>query len=130
MSKLGCPCGATIRNTSDNLPYKAFFQVDMEREEIFSNIENIVSNYSKHLAENGPGAWSKTHGYPTNIGVREQLLVTDHIDFSVIGRSRTLYECEVCGRIAVEMSENSFIFYHPDNEQVNRPFDRSAKATS
>lgn len=130
MSKLGCRCGHTIVDQTDNIPYKAFIRthedteqpIDLLTELLAQFVEArehgterdvLISFFKSHwrMQEAGAASWAErriANGLPDML-------------FSLIWpfwnkHDRDIYECESCGRLWVQVEGNHFAPYLPETE--------------
>ena len=79
--KIGCPCGATIRDQTDNLPHKAHLIPDQEWFPTFDAIDGVIDDV---IAK-------RTNGDAAYIAIRR-----------ILGdAARHVYQCRICGRLFV-----------------------------
>lgn len=122
MSKLGCPCGHTISDTTDSLPYKGDVLPDEHHIEFFEVADQIAS-YIQAARTGATSAWLKEQGFAKpyiDLKLSDADIVNDLIHTRFLRLIRSIYECEACGRIHIETSNaNRFRSYAPDNGAVN-----------
>ena len=69
MSKLGCICGHTIVDQTDNIPYKAYFIRDQDQESV-SGYADAVAAFIDAIGKGKRDQWIKeyfTEIYPIDI---------------------------------------------------------------
>ena len=115
MSKLTCTCGHVIIDQKENLPYKGEYIADQDYEEIFEEFfpflsELIVAREQGKINEFLERKF--TDLYPKDLEL--QSIISDA--FPLTKYERTMYECEVCGRLWVEteIHSNNFVSYLPE----------------
>lgn len=123
MSKLACPCGNTIRDNTDSLPYKASLLKDTLCESFSDWLVSELHSYVTAAEQGSIRAWLLSRGYPEDY-ISLQLghgdVLHDHLHSEFLGLRRTAYECSVCGRLHVETREaNVFVAYSPDSNRYN-----------
>ena len=120
MSKLRCFCGHVIVDQTDALPYKAIFIAD-ENDEEFS--QSTLSAIEKIVIAWKQGKLSELFGekfaevYPKDSELRSFL--NDVLAVGYSEYSRTIYECEWCGRIWLQSRDRDeeFFPYLPEKEE-------------
>jgi hypothetical protein len=131
MSKLGCVCGHTIRDQTDFLPYKARILADEDTEkptEILSTalvdcldaqregrlrafLIDFMVRYDGDTPETAT-SWVDHIVHLDNLrDVFEHMLVPFWHNYD-----RTIYECERCGRLWVELPNGKFVSYTPETD--------------
>lgn len=123
MSQLGCPCGHTISDTTDNLPDKGDILPDTHQEQFFCGVADELAGYIEAVREGRTEAWLKKTGY-LRLGLGDSDIVHDWMAGRFLNLKRTIYECEACGRILIETGEKKgdallFQSYSPDNGKFN-----------
>jgi len=104
--KIGCYCGATIFNQTDDLPQKGHLIPDQEWFATFDAMDDEV------IAPLVDGTIDKEKAF--NLSRR------------VISRgSRLMYQCKVCGRLFVEDSQRELHCYLPKDETTSKEILRS-----
>jgi hypothetical protein len=117
MSKLGCPCGHEISDTTDNLPYKGMVIADQDAEEFFDILAESVNTFAAAVAAGRREEWIQTRlggTYPA--GMRDSDVLHDAVIGFFLGRILDIYECEQCGRVLLQRSpaDPRFFTYTPD----------------
>ena len=115
MSKLTCICGHVIIDQKENLPYKGEYIADQDYEQLFEEFfpflsELIVAREQGRINEFLERKF--TDLYPKDLEL--QSIISDA--FPLTKYERTMYECEVCGRLWVEteVHSNNFVSYLPE----------------
>lgn len=128
MSKLGCTCGQTIPDQTDNLPYKGHILPDLYHDEFFDWVADQTQSYIGAAREGRTGAWLTARGYSQDyidLKLSDGEVLHDLIHTRFLRFKRDVYECSGCGRLHVETQEIShFIGYAPDNRKVNAVLNR------
>src|SRR5215471_18980234 len=122
MSKLGCPCGHTIVDQTDDLPYKGRIVVDQLDHTFGETVSTEAVLFAQALAEGQLDAWIRRHflpGFPKDVEpstIFYLFLSRLENDCSV-----QIYECEECGRLLVQKEHGSdqFIGYQPDDDRYH-----------
>ena len=122
MSKLGCACGNTIPDQTDNLPYKGHILPDVHHHAFFEWIAQEAQSYVTAVREGQTNAWLLrrfTRSY-VDLKLSDADVLNDHICAKFLEFKRDMYECDHCGRIHVEThKDNLFVSYAPDNQKTN-----------
>ncbi len=127
MSKLRCPCGHTIVDQRDNIPYKASYRKDKDLESYMS-VADEIADFQKAIETGEREEWIKKYFSEDYLGIHPSNLevIRDVIsgwDFQYRGE---MFQCEKCGRIAIEKdNSNVFSFFKPDDNDSNGIFDIS-----
>lgn len=119
MGKLGCKCGHVIVDQTDNLEYKGYVLPDTYVDDVS---ENLTNNIDSLLEANKNGKrleWIKKNfdvpPYPTDL--KDSSMIHDLLN--VIDTTQDIFECENCGRIAIQVGQtNEFKFFTPDSEDT------------
>jgi len=132
MSSLWCKCGNRIADTTDFLPYKAHIRADEDTEK---PIELLVDSLERFWEAREHGQqddflrhWDLSRGEDATTAewdveyYRDKPLasVLYHLIYSVWNQyERTIYECDECGRLWVELEpreSNHYAPYLPETE--------------
>jgi hypothetical protein len=121
MGKLKCKCGHIIVDQTDNLSYKGYILPDNELDNFFSFFEETIDKFSNAIKTNSRIEWIKQNfsfpPYPTNLN--DSSMIHDLLSGRLIDKVQDIFECENCGRIAIETGQkNNFKFYAPDDENT------------
>jgi hypothetical protein len=119
MSKLKCLCGHTIVDQANNLRYKADFLPDQNREDFWTDIVNIIKDFNDAKEKGEKENWMKENFTvpPYPIDLPDQEMIWDLIHNSFVDKTRTMFQCETCGRILIqEKGSERFITFKPDND--------------
>lgn len=98
-----CVCGNVIRDTTDNLPYKANYTTDREWEVFY----NAVDDYIRKTIEKSGDL----------IEVKKEALMNDDYPPQEI---RSMYQCQECGRLHVEDKKFGLVSFKPEGRPVNK----------
>lgn len=118
MGKLACICGSTIVDQSNNLPYKGYIIPDTELDSTSEILSNTIDSLSDATKQSKRLEWIKDKfavpPYPTDLS--DSSMVHDVISTLLIDKKQDIFECENCGRIAIQVGQtNHFKFYKPEN---------------
>jgi len=119
MSQLACLCGHTISDTTDRLPYKAYFLPDIHDEAFFVAIADAAQSFVAAVAQNDREAWLKRQGfldgYPSDLSHAD--VFGDFVTSLWLKYSRTCYECTACGRLCLQErgKSSAFVSFAPDS---------------
>lgn len=125
MSRLGCKCGHIIRDHSDGLPYKASFLKDQQKEGFTDWMVRETQSYVVAAQTGSVKTWLLERGYNEeyiNLQLSHGDIMHDHIYSKYLDLKRDLYECQNCGRLHVEISNDKFRAYFPDSGGRNEVF--------
>src|SRR5579884_2737233 len=118
MSKLGCPCGHTIRDQTDCIPYKALCYADEDTPVYFEAIEaiaDLIQERENHITEQ---SFSPPQSEQQKRKERMSLTreITRILGYYHGGHLRVVFECENCGRLRLQVNprENNFVSYLPE----------------
>ena len=119
MSKLKCKCGHIIIDQTDNLKYKGYILPDTYVDNISVNLTNNIDTLLIALEKGERLNWIKKHfevpPYPTDL--KESSMIHDLLN--VAEKTQDIFECENCGRIAIEFGQtNQFKFFSPESENT------------
>jgi hypothetical protein len=124
MSKLGCVCGHTITDQTDNIPYKAKFIRDQDFDEYSDKYTEDVASFIDAVKEGKRDEWIKMYfseTYPMNINNSSVVF-----DIVSVQRSRfegELFQCETCGRVKIQVrDENLFASFTPEDDRYKDIF--------
>ena len=123
MGKLKCICGHIIVDQTDNIPYKGYLIPDNQINNVHENISSGISELLDSKNDEERMEWIKKNffvpAYPTDM--KDFEMINDLISKHINGKTQSMFECENCGRIAIEVGQtNTFEFYKPENEAVNQ----------
>lgn len=120
MSKFVCRCGYVILDQKDYLPYKASFFLDADTNLSFERFYSYLHDLQIALnEENVRDFFEKTHGKEV---AQESFHLEDSIAMMFGGLTaffgHTMYECEQCGRIWLQIHSdvNRFIPFLPETD--------------
>lgn len=109
MSKLGCTCGHTIRDQTDNLPYKGHILKDQDIDSFFDRVTTDLAHHIREaLAGRRDGADHKSMVW--------RLIAQHYFQYRV-----HIYECEACGRLLVQPPDTGppvFASYTPEQPEA------------
>jgi hypothetical protein len=102
MSHIRCICGNDIADNRENNRYKADLIAD-EDSKIWTHLAESLAGFMKAVSAGGRLSWLKetfSSGYPKNLTDLE--VIYDTISGVTTECSRTVYECDKCGRLWVQ----------------------------
>ena len=121
MSKIGCVCGNVIRDQTDRLSYKASLLQDIHTDDYWDWLGKEIESYAEAVAKNGMREWLTERGASI-----ESLNEINHASFlqrrlasRYFRLTKSVFECEVCGRLLVEERGNQFLPFSPDSGKFN-----------
>lgn len=120
MAKLGCICGHTIRDQSDNLPYKADLIPDRKYLGLLDKLDEIISSLIEANQTGEKAAWIKSHFespfYPRDL--TDDQMVNDLFTSHYIDARKTAYQCEQCGRLWIQKGQSeTFVPFKPEDDE-------------
>ena len=110
MSKLGCRCGHVISDQTDNIPYKGCILPDVHSEDFFGWIADKLQSYVKAAKAGRTDVWLLEQGFRQeylDLNLNDGEVLHDYIDTRFVTLTRSMYECEACGRVHIETSEDN-----------------------
>jgi hypothetical protein len=117
MGKLKCKCGNIIVDQTDNLEYKGYILPDVFVDDVSLNLTNNIDSLLDAINEGKRIEWIKKHfkvpPYPTDL--KESSMIHDLMN--IADKTQDIFECENCGRIAIEIGNtNKFKFFRPESD--------------
>ncbi len=118
MSKLRCKCGHTIVDQANNLPYKGQILPDQNIDGfdgVFDKIDTLIESITNGkridwINENFDGSV-----YPTDL--KNSSMIYDLICSKFYELNRTIYQCENCQRIWIQIGETEvFAPFAPESQ--------------
>lgn len=109
MSKLWCPCGETICDQTDNLPYKGLLYADPEFLELLHRISRDIAAFIAARVAGTEHQWLRNYfGGETEMADQEMAhtIIWRHL----IRPSMTVYQCQKCGRVHIQHRGDSVWF--------------------
>lgn len=117
MAKLGCLCGNTIVDQADNLSYKGYIIPDKKFEHISGICSELIDSLGEANRLDKKKEWiNDTFGadYPT--GLADSSMASDFLFSKFLDNSQYIYQCENCGRIAIQIGDTrQYQFFLPEN---------------
>jgi hypothetical protein len=117
MSKLRCTCGHIIVDQTDNIPYKPTFIRDQDLDQ-YANYTDEIASFIDAIKKGQRSDWIKSKfsdKYPTDLpdsSVIFDVIISYNLDFE-----STIYQCEACGRIKLQVKDqNFFASFKPEDE--------------
>jgi hypothetical protein len=113
MSKVQCDCGHVIRDTGDELSYKARFLPDQNKALFLDQLSQAMAELIDLTSKGRRHEWIAKHfkkGYPNDLDTSS--FVSDYVWGHLIGNSGVMYQCENCGRILIyrDPNQNANVF--------------------
>ena len=117
--KFCCTCGHVIRDQTDRLPYKARLIPDEDEDADFSSLAGVLEAF---IMAREAGKQEEFLGssfgetYPQELDL--QSIIYDLLTNKMLLSTRSIYECENCGRIFIEKrhEEARLVSYVPEGE--------------
>jgi hypothetical protein len=115
MSNFYCVCGFNMKDSTDNLPYKAYFLPDEDVNRALDDLLRRAAEFIEARERGEQEQYLKEHALfprePTLQDVLANLLLHPTFEFG-----RTMYACEECGRIWVQARphKNEWVSYSPE----------------
>ena len=119
MGKLKCKCGHIIVDQTDNLEYKGYVLPDTLVEDVSVNLTNNIDSLIQSLKKGKKTDWINKHFQvpPYPIDLKESSMIHDL--FNVSDKTQEIFECQNCGRIAIEFgTTNQFKFFTPESDDT------------
>ena len=118
MGKLKCLCGHLIIDQMDNLEYKGYIVPDVFVDEISENLTNNIDSLQEATKRGERLKWINKHfspPYPTNL--KDSSMIHDLLN--VVETTQDIFECEKCGRIAIQVGQtHQFKFFRPESDDT------------
>lgn len=119
MAKLGCICGHTIVDQTDNIKYKASFIRDQDIDTIDNLQAKDINDFITAIINNERDNWLKDYfctdaykNYPNSFIIQD-IMVKHSLKYE-----SDIFLCEDCGRIKIQKGiENKFISFTPENSE-------------
>jgi predicted RNA-binding Zn-ribbon protein involved in translation (DUF1610 family) len=109
MSMLGCSCGETIYDRTDNLPYKGYAIADTQMFELLSHISTEIADYIRARLAGTEDQWLSEY-FRSNTKMDEQELVHTIITRHLLHEHIKIYQCPKCGRVHIAHRDRSQLF--------------------
>lgn len=118
MAKLGCKCGHTIVDQTVNIPYKGHILLDKHLFDALEKLTDFIDGLVDAIKSDKRDEWVKKNfnvpPYPMEL--RESSMIYDLFSDYLRGVQQDIYECENCGRIALQVGQSQhFKFFSPEN---------------
>lgn len=104
MAKLGCICGLSIVDQSDNLPYKGEIIRDQERFTFYDGLKHALSSFIEALLQGKREEWLREHmpeEYP-HIGDSNEEAIETIFLYHLPPRTLEIYQCLNCGTLWIQ----------------------------
>ena len=120
MARLGCKCGHIIFDTTDNLPFKAYFYTDQNMNERW-NLTDLVGEFIKAIKNNKRDEWIGNFwgdDYPKDMSDESYIA-----DIWTRFHESQMYQCEKCNRLLVQKGNlNQFISFVAEDDNAKDIF--------
>lgn len=130
MSKFGCTCGHTIKDQTDCLPYKGYIREDEDVQKPIELLADVLARFIEAREQGQEAAF--IHQFELSRGELE--IYARHTVERLAGKpmsevlselifpfwsnyDRVIYECEICGRLWVQLGDNSYVAYQPETHE-------------
>lgn len=119
MSKLRCLCGYIITDQAEDLPYKAEYIADADFEESYGKFIHFIAKLLEEGRQLGRSALLAEYfgkAYPQDVSAAG--IVSDALTSIRVAFGHTMYECENCGRLWLQLvpGKNNYVPYLPETE--------------
>ena len=120
MSKLRCECGHIISDSTDFIPYKAWFLKDKDSKCRDKTIEDICS-YMEAYKQEVHKEWIQDY-FGFDCDEDHSLIIT--LIQTANDKTGIMYQCENCNRILIQVGdENKYASFYPEDEFGNNILD-------
>ncbi len=102
MSKLGCPCGETIRDQSDQLPYKGYLASDATYFDAFDKAAGDVASFIQARESGMERQWLSGYFGSQYPSLGPESVVHDIFTRHLFPEHRDVYQCPRCQRLLVQ----------------------------
>jgi len=121
MSKLTCQCGHVIVDQTYMISYKGRLLPDTEKETVATSLTDSIDALSVANQEGKRLEWINQNfvvpPYPTDL--KDSSMVYDLYSSSFIDATKTIYECESCGRILIQVGKTEkFKSFKPETDDT------------
>jgi predicted RNA-binding Zn ribbon-like protein len=120
--KLLCPCGYVISDTTDFLPYKASLMPDQDQEAFWDSLSSGLAELMAATRADRREEWLRQNMSGAPLDADDDSLVF-HFATSLNHRyTRTVYQCERCGRLFLDDPANKsrVVSFVPDDAAAAR----------
>ena len=127
MSKLKCPCGHTIIDQANNLKYKGYIIPDTKFDSLSGVLVESIDSLSEAEKDNHRLEWIKENFNvpPYPLDLKNSSMIHDVYFSKMSAISKHIYECENCGRIAIQQGKTEqFQFFSPDTKDTKGILDK------
>lgn len=117
MSKLGCICGHTIVDQTDDLPYKADFIRNQDADTVDQRTSDIAS-FIEAIKNGKREEWLYSYfGTDTHISESDESAVFYIILKNTSKYESLIYQCGNCGRIKIQVgNSNNYLSFAPEDK--------------
>jgi hypothetical protein len=119
MAKLGCICGHTIVDQTDNISYKASFIRDQDIDTIDNLQADDINDFINAIINNERDKWLKNY-FCTDAykNLKNSVIIQDIMSRHSLKYESEIFLCEECGRIKIQKgTENKFISFSAEDNQ-------------
>lgn len=112
----------------DNIPYKGYILLDTQVDKVSTALTDSIDKLVNATNSSERLEWIKENfsvpPYPTDL--KDSSMIHDLLSGVVVETTQDIFECENCGRIAIEIGQtNQFKFFSPDTNDtkgiLNKP---------
>ncbi len=116
MSKLGCICGHTIVDQTDNIPYKASFIRDEDLERTYDHYDDVDA-FINAIKNGERQKWlDKYFGKGLYTNISDSSVINDIIRRYISRFESDIFLCENCGRIKIQNGNtNMYTSFLPED---------------
>ncbi|WP_211472809.1 hypothetical protein [Collimonas humicola] len=125
MSSLACTCGHIIRDITNNLPHRGSLFKGILQDNFFDWLIHETQSYVVAVQQDQVRQWLLEKGYGedyANLCLDHGNVLHDHIHNRYLEIKRDVFECQACGRIHIETTDNQFASFTPEIKNDNRIF--------
>ena len=112
MGIMGCRCGHTIRDVSDEHPYAASLIPDKQLHLFAISLADEVSQYIEAKVQGNQDVWLNNRFWSdyTDWDKLSDSAVIEDILFEHYGCAIMIYQCENCGRVLIQSRSNPNVY--------------------
>jgi hypothetical protein len=124
MAKIRCTCGHSIVDQTGNLPYKAYFFRDSDKDSYY-DFTDEVGSFIESIKNNTRDEWITSYfpnAYPKD--EPDAFVIADIITFKQRKFISDMYQCENCGRVLIQKgNQNIFPVFKPEDDHSEALFE-------
>lgn len=102
MSRLGCPCGETIYDTTDCLPYKGYLTPDAVYLDLFERAMKDVKAFLQARESGLERQWISSYFSSEYPSLTPEAIIDDIYTRHLFPAHRIVYQCPSCQRVLIE----------------------------